>query len=246
MKFLIGAVSGRALVLLTGLGATAHAFDQFAPKLTPRYHVYCITRRGFGGSSVPTSGYSADRLGDDVVAVLDSLNLRRPVLVGASLGGEELSSVGSRHAARVAALIYLDAGYAYAYYDTLPDAGFGAAELQEKLNQAQDQKTTQVRSNANLDAMVSFLRPNAFQVQAILAGMQKYTSIPVPILAIFAFPHDSNRPEDEPDIEAQINAFEKGLPSARVVRLPHANHVVFASNELDVLREMDTFMARLP
>jgi len=66
--------------------------------------------------------------------------------------------------------------------------------------------------------------------------MQKYTNIP----------HDSNRLEDEPDTEAQVNAFERGLQSARVVRLPHASHVVFASNELDVLREMDTFIGSLP
>src|SRR5207249_6687009 len=57
--------SGRALVLLAGLGDTAHVFDDFAPKLANTYHVYGITRRGFGASSVPDSGYSADRLGDD-------------------------------------------------------------------------------------------------------------------------------------------------------------------------------------
>ncbi|HEY2459427.1 MAG TPA: hypothetical protein VGI16_01400, partial [Candidatus Acidoferrum sp.] len=35
--------SGRPLVLLAGLGDTAHVFDKFAPKLTPTYHVYGIT-----------------------------------------------------------------------------------------------------------------------------------------------------------------------------------------------------------
>jgi hypothetical protein len=67
--------SGRPLVLLAGLGNTAHVFDKFAPKLSSAYHVYGITRRGFGASSAPfPSGdalYSADRLGDDVLAVLD-------------------------------------------------------------------------------------------------------------------------------------------------------------------------------
>lgn len=99
--------SGRPLVLLTGLGDNAHVYDKFAPKLTASYHVYGITSRGFGASSAPTTGYSADRLGDDVLAVVDALN--RPVLVGHSIGGEELSSVGSRHPEKVAGLIYLDA-----------------------------------------------------------------------------------------------------------------------------------------
>jgi non-heme chloroperoxidase len=109
--------SGRALVLLAGLGATAHVFDKFAPKLTSKYHVYGVTRRGFGRSSGPSTGYTADRLGDDVPAVMDALKLDKPVLVGHSVAGEELSSIGSRHPDRVAGLVYLDAGYSYAYYD---------------------------------------------------------------------------------------------------------------------------------
>ena len=113
--------TGRPVVLLAGLGNTAHVFDDFAPKLTSEYHVYGITRRGFGASSAPApdvKNYSADRLGDDVFAVLDALKIDKGVLVGHSLGGEELTSVTDRHPERVAGLVYLDAGYAYAYYDS--------------------------------------------------------------------------------------------------------------------------------
>jgi non-heme chloroperoxidase len=77
--------TGRPIILLAGLGGTAHAFDKFAPKLTPRYHVYGITRRGFGESSTPEpvpANYTADRLGDDVLAVCDFLKLQRPVVGG--------------------------------------------------------------------------------------------------------------------------------------------------------------------
>ena len=45
--------------------------------------------------------------------------------------------------------------------------------------------------------------------------------------------------------EAQAKAFETGLPNARVVRIARANHYVFLSNEADVLREMETFIASL-
>jgi pimeloyl-ACP methyl ester carboxylesterase len=40
--------SGRPLVLLPGGGDTAHVFDEFASKLLADFHVYGITRRGFG------------------------------------------------------------------------------------------------------------------------------------------------------------------------------------------------------
>src|SRR6266576_2836339 len=107
--------SGRPLVLLAGGGDTAHVFDDFAPKLTPSFHVYGITRRGFGESGFSPGGYGADRLGDDVLAVLDSLKLIRPVLVGHSRAGEELSSIANRHPDHVAGLIYLEAAYQYAF-----------------------------------------------------------------------------------------------------------------------------------
>src|SRR6266550_2895531 len=80
--------AGRPLVLLTGLGDTAHVYDKFAPKLTASYHVYGITRRGFGASSAPSptsTNYRADRLGDDVLAVIDALHLDHPILVGHSI-----------------------------------------------------------------------------------------------------------------------------------------------------------------
>src|ERR1700679_2646313 len=79
--------NGRPLIFLAGTGFDAHVFDTFAPKFTATHHVYGITRRGFGASSkpVPSNGnYSADHLADDVLAVIDSLKLDHPVLVGHS------------------------------------------------------------------------------------------------------------------------------------------------------------------
>lgn len=209
----------RTLVLVPGLGNTAHIFDRLAPELASRYRVVGITRRGFGASSFPSSGYSADRLGDDVLAVIDALSISKPVLVGHSLGGEELSSIGSRHPDKVAGLIYLDAGYSYAFYAP------GLEPVPEPPTQA--------------------LPP---PVQAIFDGMQRYTKIPPPILAIYALPHAPGSGGDAAiDVkgEAIAKAFEAGLPHAHVVRLPNASHFLFLSNQADVLREMEAFLGTL-
>ena len=101
--------SGRPVVLLAGLGNTAHIFDEFAEKLSGFCHVYGITRRGFGASSHPDAGYGEERLADDVLAVIDSLKLTSPVLAGHSIAGGELTSIGARHSERIAGLVYLDA-----------------------------------------------------------------------------------------------------------------------------------------
>lgn len=50
---------------------------------------------------------------------------------------------------------------------------------------------------------------------------------------------------DEESTGAQAKAFEAGLPTAKVIRIPHADHYVFRSNEAEVLREMDAFLAGL-
>lgn len=93
-------------------------------------------------------------------------------------------------------------------------------------------------------------------MQDIMTGTQHYTAIPVPILAIYALPHDLGPAAANPTMraqgeandakgKAQAKAFETGLPSAHVVRIPRANHFVFLSNEPDVLREMEAFLAGL-
>jgi non-heme chloroperoxidase len=278
--------SGRAMVLLAGLGATAHTYDKFAAKLTPSYHVFGITRRGFGASSVPPTGYSADRLGDDVLAVLAALNVNRPVLVGSSIAGQELSSVGSRYPDKVAGLIYLDAAYSYAYYDSsLGDLHIELLESRRKLEELQSKVLQDARPliqelletdlprlervlrdrqkdlEATPLALLAHAQTSAHlppAISAIYAGRKKYTHIPVPILAIYALPPNFEDLPGDPveraafearhavTMEAQANAFEAGVPSARVVRLPRARHEVFSSNEEDVLREMNAFIGSLP
>jgi pimeloyl-ACP methyl ester carboxylesterase len=304
--------------------------------------------------------------------VMDALKLDHPVLVGNSLAGEELSSVGSRHPEKVAALIYLDAAYSYAYYDrTRGDLFFDMLDLEKNLGQLYvllpagpsglkrdlgelRKELTQLRSSevealarpaepgsaedprfsaavrrlleskllatfekdlreegqgtpqhaapakpepvkisqqrkrlsdeilqtnlpgfekdlreagkvvvsqaqavnvpeaelrqnyeTNSDGGMGKLRTHTDRAaQAILQGRQKYTALRLPILAIYCVPH-LDAASNEADDEAQAKAFESGVRGARVVRLAHANRMVFLSNEADALREMNAFLGSL-
>ncbi|HEX5074250.1 MAG TPA: alpha/beta hydrolase [Gemmatimonadaceae bacterium] len=103
--------SGEPVVFLAGLGNSGHVFDDFAPQFTDRFHVLAITRRGYGASTQPASGYGVARLAADIKAVLDTLHLARVTLVGHSIAGDELTKVGSTYPDRVAKLVYLDAAH---------------------------------------------------------------------------------------------------------------------------------------
>ena len=211
--------SGRPLVLLAGLGNTAHAFDKFAPRLVDQFHVYAITRRGHGASSMPASGYGVDRLADDVLQVIDALKLNRPIVAGHSVAGEELSSIGTRRPEKVAGLVYLDAGYAYA--------------LNHPLCTTPRLPVPVVDNPKTVGA-------------AIQMGTKPFTDIKSSLLAIFAAPKEGAEPanENERGREGCTQAFQQ-IPTARVVRLPGATHFVFASNEADVLREIRAFAGGL-
>lgn len=277
--------SGRPLVLLAGAGNTAHVFDDFAPKLTGEYHVYGITRRGFGASVYSGSDYAADRLGDDVLAVLDSLKLTKPVLVGHSLGGEELSSIATRYPNRVAGLVYLDAAYFYAF-----DNGKGATANDLKQVHPPHPPTPGPDDMASFSALAKWFSrtlgmslPESEVRQlfdsapdgrvgkrrfppgaaGIGTGFKKYATIPVPALAIFAITHDQGpwiKASTDPAVqqaakdaeavetslmERQAKAVEEGVPTAHVVRIAFANHLIFLSNQADVLREMRKFLSGL-
>ena len=45
---------------------------------------------------------------------------------------------------------------------------------------------------------------------------------------------------------AEIDAFERGQPTAHVVRIANANHYIFISNVAQVVTEMNRFLAGLP
>jgi pimeloyl-ACP methyl ester carboxylesterase len=79
-------------------------------------------------------------------------------------------------------------------------------------------------------------------------GMQRYTEVRAPVLAIYALRSISGNPAaaDDPSRERVLQALRRGAPMARVVVLPNATHDVFRSNEADVLREMRAFIDSLP
>jgi non-heme chloroperoxidase len=272
--------SGKPLIFLAGAGDTAHRFDGFALQFTAQHHVYGITRRGSGASSKPApanGNYSADHLGDDVLAVMQALHIERPVLVGHSLAGQELSSIGSRFPEKVSGLVYLDAATGFAFYDPahpsmviemndikrrIDEIEAGGVDEQKKLLELEAAiakfEIVLHQSNAEIVNMPP-LPPRSPIGAALNFGAQKYTSIPVPTLAIYACPHNWDRfPANDPARKAALvaddtarctawaDAFSRGVPNARVVRIPNADHYVFNSNEAEVVQEMNAFLAKLP
>jgi pimeloyl-ACP methyl ester carboxylesterase len=78
---------GRTLVLLHGFPETLQVWDEFSVKLARHFRVIAIDLPGHG--ETPSIGYvhSMELFAECIKTVLDSLHLRKYVLVGHSMGG---------------------------------------------------------------------------------------------------------------------------------------------------------------
>jgi pimeloyl-ACP methyl ester carboxylesterase len=194
--------TGETLVLLTGIGDSAHVYDQFAYQFTDRFHVIGITRRGFGRSSQPAHGYDVDTRARDDIAVLDKLNIREAVFVGHSIAGSELNRLGADYPDRVRKLVYLDGlDLGSGGWATLPQPPPPPADAAGDLESVQRFAAASARSDGYrkpLAAICNMIRtdPSGRVVGAITppeipskiyAGLQpaKYDRIRAPVLGIF-------------------------------------------------------------
>jgi len=75
------------LMLSNSLGTTLHMWDEQVAPFTQHFRLVRYDRRGHGKSGAPKGPYTMDRLGRDVLAVLDGLGLKKVNWCGLSMGG---------------------------------------------------------------------------------------------------------------------------------------------------------------
>ena len=75
------------LVLSNSIGTTLHMWDRQVQELSRHFRLLRYDFRGHGASDIPAGAYSMDRLGRDVIELLDALHIGRAHFLGLSLGG---------------------------------------------------------------------------------------------------------------------------------------------------------------
>jgi pimeloyl-ACP methyl ester carboxylesterase len=96
-------------LLLHSLAAHSHWWDWSAPLLADRFSVAALDLRGHGQSAwCDPPAYRAADYAADVVAVLDALGWRSPLVIGHSLGGYVGAYLAARYPERVGALVITD------------------------------------------------------------------------------------------------------------------------------------------
>lgn len=93
------------LLMSNSLGTAMAMWDAQMPAFTERFRVVRYDSRGHGRSDAPEGGYSIDRLGRDVVELVDALGIDRFHFCGLSKGGMVGQWLGWRAPERLDRLI---------------------------------------------------------------------------------------------------------------------------------------------
>jgi len=131
--------SGPPVVLVLGQGTTMAMWGTELPRrLAQNHQVTMYDLRGVGYSSDPaTAPLTIGQMADDLAALLDTLGITRPTVVGWSTGGEIALSLATAHPGKARALVLSGAtpgGAPTVQPDGAADAAFRSGDLGQILD----------------------------------------------------------------------------------------------------------------
>ena len=100
-----GPADAPVLMLSNSLGTNLHMWDDQVAPFTRHFRLVRYDRRGHGRSDAPKGPYSMERLGRDVLAIIDALGIERINWCGLSMGGMVGQWLGANAAKRIDKLI---------------------------------------------------------------------------------------------------------------------------------------------
>ncbi|HEV7606785.1 MAG TPA: alpha/beta hydrolase [Steroidobacteraceae bacterium] len=114
MKFEAGALAveqvskkGPALILIPGLASGPWVWTDTVARLNGQYSIYLLTLPGFDGRK-PVPGTTLASLSRDLATLIESRKIRKPVLVGHSLGGTLSLDFAAEHSDLIAGVVAVD------------------------------------------------------------------------------------------------------------------------------------------
>ncbi len=97
--------TGRPLILLHGGLGSGEMFGPILPSLTAHHQVIAVDLQGHGRTADIDRPLDVRLMADDIAALIDHLGLRKPDVVGYSLGGGVALQVAIRHPEKVGRLV---------------------------------------------------------------------------------------------------------------------------------------------
>lgn len=98
------------LVMLHGLLSSLDTFLPLVPTLEKHFSVLLVDQRGHGASKPSGTDYTAEAMARDLKELLDSLQIKKIILLGHSMGGRTALMFGKLYPAMIEKMIIEDMG----------------------------------------------------------------------------------------------------------------------------------------
>jgi 3-oxoadipate enol-lactonase len=242
---------GEPLILVHGLGDDHRAWRRTLPDLMLRHRVVMYDLRGHGETSLGRPDRTLRQLGDDLVALMDSLRIDRADIAGFSLGGTVAMRAGIDHRARVRRLVLVA---------TSSRVGRTAAGWYAKRVEMVDGDDPELRSTIEKDTADVYAESPSELEEGLLirhqatADPRGYANACAAMAALNSSPLDPELPEiaaptlivaSERDRHCPPKAAEiiaAGIQGSRLVVMPEAGHPIPVERPAELAREINSFL----
>ncbi len=259
-----GTAGRHPILFLHGGGLNAHTWDVVCLMLRRDYHCFALDQRGHGDSEwEPTSDYSHDSQVGDVEGFLAKLQLKRPLVIGHSMGGFAALGYAVKHAETLAGLVLVDIGPElnltgskrirdFIAMDRVLDSVDAFVEramsfnprrnptllrrsLLHNLRQLPNGKWTWKHDPNRMSIGKNFVEERLERAKQILDDVNKITC---PTLILRG---------DRSDVFSDENAskFAKALPHGRWLKVPNAGHTIQGDNPAGLLDALNPFIKEI-
>jgi pimeloyl-ACP methyl ester carboxylesterase len=225
---ILEAGEGKPLVLLHGGTLTSTSWSDFILVVAERYYTVAPDSRGHGRTANPTGKLSYRGMANDVAGLIEELELRDPLVIGYSDGGQIALELALRHPGLAGALVIAGASYRVGseYFNSLKAWGFPSAgtvdldQMQRDNPQWLDQMRTLHVGNGESDYWRELLR----QISHLWYSWQDYHLDQLRDIASPTLIYLGDRDELN-ELDQAVEMYH-ALPNAELAIIPHANHFI--------------------
>lgn len=255
--------SGPDLILIPGLTGHREIWDGVAATLDDRYRLHVVQVNGFAGvpAGANAQGPVAAPVAEEIARYIRDSGLRRPAVIGHSMGGTIGMMLAARHPEAVGRLMVVD---------MVPYMGamFGAAAATpEGLRAIADQSRTnilgspldqgflsQMFSTMTLKAdmqpvLTRHLRDsdrntvaNAFHELLVTDLRPELPRITAPVTVLYVVPTATPTPVTAEQYDAMMKGLYANAAGVRLMRIDESRHFIFWDQPARFLAEVDAFV----
>lgn len=135
-----GKSNDNPIILIAGFTCDHTFWAGILDQLSEKHQVLIFDNRGVGQTDSPDHPYSIDTMADDVMALSNKLGLKKPTIIGQSMGGAIAQNIGKRYENQINKIVLINT------FDRLTKAPEMALEVRGELQRLNLPMTYRVQS----------------------------------------------------------------------------------------------------